>query len=57
MRSLVIDPFDQNFMIFMDNSIVKVIDLSTLVVTELIAGMSSANALDLLGGMIYGCWH
>ena len=54
MRSFVIDPLNQNSMIFMDNSILKTIDLDTLAVSELLPSMSHTNALDLLGGKVYG---
>ena len=54
-QSLVIDPLDQNTMIFTDNYILKKIDLTTLVVTELKTAVGTAHAFDFLGGVVYGC--
>ncbi len=54
MGSLRIDPLNQNDMIFMDNQILKRIDLTTLVVTDIRAASASSH-FELLNGVIYGC--
>lgn len=57
-RSLRIDPLDQNSMIFVDNSTLKRIDLTTYAVTEIKTSISAAHLFYVIGGVVHGChWY
>jgi len=53
-RGLSVDPVNPENLVFNDNQILKHINTTTLVVTELITGFSISHILKVLDGVIYG---
>ena len=53
-RGLDLDPLDQESLVFYDNGILKHINTTTLVVTEVVTAISISHIAKVLNGVIYG---
>ena len=53
-RGLDLDPLDQESLVFYDNGILKHINTTTLIVTEVLTGASISHIAKVLDGVIYG---